>query len=574
MDWKTGSASAGLHVMEGDSPSRHYFDLLESCVKLSIQLPRRAGVLKNLARVPTLLGVLLAAVTLLLYAPLAQHQFLALDDAAYITNNIHVRTGWSVANFVWAFKDVHTFYWQPITWLSHMTDCQLFGVNPGAHHMVSALLQAVNALLLFAVLRLATGATWRSFAVAAIFAVHPLNVEVVAWAAERKSLLSAIFTFLALLAYGWYVRKPNAGRYAAVAGCFALALMSKPMAVTFPALLMVVDVWPLGRYSGQATKQQALRLFVEKLPLFAMSAASTAVTVFGNRTSFVPMHSGGSPMRLGLPILTLATYLRRIFWPSDLLPMYPVPTHALPWPALGLSLLVLCVMTGLAIHFRRFGYPLAGWIFYLVGLLPVLGIVRVGVTVSADRFTYISAIGIVVMVVWAAGDLIKAGFLARLPVIVAALIAVTLFATVARRDLGYWKNDLQLWGHERQQLKHPDPLVEMYYGDGLLRANRTKEALAAYQRSCHIAPGNDLCHYSAALILHSQRRYREALQQYQSALRLTRLPYVRTYSLINIGKIFLTTGNAIAAQQALYAALELDPRNPDALHLLGELRRR
>ena len=535
-------------------------------------LPARRSKWDDFPRVPALLGMVLALVTILLYAPVSHHQFITLDDAAYIADNVHVRTGLSISNVIWAFTDVETFYWQPVTWISHMIDCQLFGVSPGAHHVMGAMLHVLNALLLFTLLRLATGATWRSLAVAAIFAVHPLNVEAVAWAAERKSLLSAMFTFLALLAYLWYVRRPAAGRYAAVAGCFALALMSKPMAVTVPALLLVLDYWPLQRYTDQPERQRWLRLFMEKLPLFVLSAASSAITIFGHRGAIVPLQQEGLLMRIAIPILAYATYLRRIFWPSDLLPLYPVVSH-IPWAQLFVSALALSGMTLAALRYRRLGYPLAGWVFYLLALLPVSGIMRAGVTATADRFTYVPAIGILIVVVWAAGDLVEAGRVAPLPATAAALIALTALSVVSRRDLGYWADGLQLWGHERQHLKQPHTLVEMYYGDALLLANRTDEALEAYQRSCSVDSGNDLCHYSAALILHSKKRYAEALQEYQIAFERTKVPYVKLYSLINTGQILLATGDLLGARQDLRFALQMDPNNQDALRLLAQSER-
>src|ERR1700690_3965051 len=245
-----------------------------------------------------LLGVPLMIFTLLLYSSVRHHEFLDFDDAQYVTKNIHVTTGLNLNNIRWAFTSVYAANWHPLTWMSHMTDCQLFGLNSGAQHMINAALHAANVLLLFWLLQKATGAVWRSFFVAAIFAVHPLNVETVAWLAQRKSLLSAFFSLFTIGVYGWYVRRPDWKKYLGVVFTFSLALMSKPMAVSLPFVLLLIDYWPLRRYEVASVQKKWLRLSIEKLPLLAMSAAGCAVTFIAQRSIGTVVDTSALPLSL------------------------------------------------------------------------------------------------------------------------------------------------------------------------------------------------------------------------------------------------------------------------------------
>ena len=266
-----------------------------------------------------LLGALLVLATLLLYGRVTHHEFLVFDDDAYVTKNIHISTGLNLGNVVWAFTSFHEANWHPLTWLSHMADCQLFGLNPGPQHLVNVFLHAVNVLLLFLLLQKATGAVWRSFLVAALFAVHPLNVETVAWVAERKSLLCTLFSLLTIAAYGWYARRPDWKKYLVVVAGFALALMSKPMAVSLPLVLLLLDYWPLERYEDLPFRRKWLRLSMEKLPLLLMSAASSAVTMVAQRSGGAVADISKLPLslRLGNAIVSYVAYMGKTFWPAS-----------------------------------------------------------------------------------------------------------------------------------------------------------------------------------------------------------------------------------------------------------------
>src|SRR5208282_2262641 len=258
---------------------------------------------------------------------------LTLDDRPYVTKNIHVSTGLNLGNVVWAFTSFHEANWHPLTWISHMADCQLFGLSSGPHHLVNVALHAVNVLLLFLLLQRATGAVWRSFFVAALFAVHPLNVETVAWVAQRKSLLCTLFSLLTIAAYGWYARRPDWKKYLVIIAAFALALLSKPMAVSLPLVLLLLDYWPLERYEDIPFRRKWARLSIEKLPLFLMSAASSVVTMIAQRSGGAVAVESLLPLsvRLKNAIVSCVAYLGKIFWPAKLAVFYPHPEHSLPW---------------------------------------------------------------------------------------------------------------------------------------------------------------------------------------------------------------------------------------------------
>ena len=287
----------------------------------------------DLRKKPMLLCVALALVTLLLYGRVAHHEFLTLDDASYVFQNVHVNTGLKLDNVIWAFTSFYSCNWHPITWLSHMVDCQLFGLNPGPQHMVSVFLHAANVLLLFLLLQKATGAVWRSFLVALLFAVHPLNVETVAWVAERKSLLCTLFSLLTIAAYGWYAQRPDLKKYLVVVVAFSLALMSKPMAVSLPLVLLFLDYWPLQRYEELRFGSRWTRLSMEKLPLLLMSAASSVVTIVAQRSAGAMANTTVVPLSLRLQnaVVSYVAYIGKTLWPAKLAIFYPLPEHSLPW---------------------------------------------------------------------------------------------------------------------------------------------------------------------------------------------------------------------------------------------------
>jgi len=521
--------------------------------------------LADLRQKPVIVALLLFAATLLVYAPVAHYAFLDLDDSSYISKSPHVLTGLSLHNLVWAFKDFDTFYWHPVTWISHMTDCQLFGANAGAHHLVNVAFHLANTLLLFFLLFKATSAFWRSFVVAGLFALHPLNVETVAWVAERKSLLCTFFSFLTFAAYGWYAKEPNWKRYLVVVGALLFALMAKPMAVTVPLLLLLFDFWPLKRYEELSFSRRWARLSLEKLPLLLLSVASSAITIVGHRAamaslSAVPLHS-----RLQNAVISLASYVVRVYRPRGLSAFYPLPAHS----ALTLfgAITLLLMITGMVIHFRRAQYPVVGWATFVFALLPVSGIIQVGGACMADRFTYLPAVGVFVITVWACSEILQR---LRIPQLVTVIVCVSVLlacAAASRYYLAFWHDGITLFTRVRQVAEHPDPMIEEYFADALANAGRADEAFSHYRESCDLQPNGDLCHYNMAEYLFSRYRLSEAVEQYRISAALTSKRDVALSSYLNSADALMTMGDYQSAELELSRALEMDPNNARALAL-------
>ncbi len=518
----------------------------------------------------------LALGVLLVYGTVSRCGFLRWDDNLYVTENSHVTTGLTAKNVAWAFTETGTFYWHPVSWLSHMLDCQLFGIAPGPHHLVNLLLHLINVMLLFFLLYRATGALWRSSLVAALFALHPLNVETVAWISERKSLLSALFSLLTVAAYGWYVKRPSGLRYAAVAGAFLLALMSKPMALTLPLALLMLDYWPLNRLSESPNSRLALKLFAEKVPLLLMSAGSAVLTIIGQRSANAMSSVSDVPvgMRLEEALFSYFAYLRKLIWPADLAAFYPYHPHWLPWTmVIGLGVLLVGI-TALTGYLHRFRYLALGWLFFVITLLPVSGIVQVGRVVIADRFMYVPAVGLFVALVWLLGEL--AGKYRLKPAIpaVASVAIVLAFGAVSRNYVGYWESGVKLFTHAAVIEQAPDSMLEDMIADSLVADHQIDAAFAHYRKSCELDPNFDLCHYNMAEILFSRYAVREALDQYQLAGRYTRSRQIALNCLINSGEALLDLGEVEAAERQLSYALSIDPANPGANRLMAQVNAR
>jgi tetratricopeptide (TPR) repeat protein len=520
-----------------------------------------------------LLSALLAAIVLLLYLPVLHHDFIKLwDDDAYVTDNPHVVSGLKPANLAWALTSFEQSNWHPVTWWSHMLDCQLFALNPAAHHYVNVLLQAANVLLLFWILQQATAAIGRSFIVAALFAVHPLNVETVAWVAQRKSLLSAFFSLLTVAAYGWYVSRGGWKKYLLIVGAFALALMSKPMAVSLPLLLLLFDYWPLQRLEELPFSRRWMKLSLEKLPLFAMSAAGSLLTEMAQG-------AGGSVMGLSLlPVSTrfenaavsCVTYLGKILWPVRLAAYYPLRLSAAPGDAIA-SAAILIAISALAWHLRRERYILVGWLFFLITLIPVIGIVQVGFQGMADRYMYIPAIGVFIALVWGIGGVVENIPVACAFISVAALCLIAGLSVATTHYLSYWKNGVTLFAHAEAAWGQPDMWLEQLYGNALFSAGRTDEALQHYQESCAIEPLTEYCHYNIAHILSGRGQFRDAVREYELALRYTASRDMALLCLDESGEAQARLGDYNAALKSFSDALRLNPEDATALRLRDQI---
>jgi tetratricopeptide (TPR) repeat protein len=432
-------------------------------------------------RLPLLLGAALALLTLAAYLPALHNGFVNLDDGLYVTGNPQVQKGITRAGGAWALTANVANNWHPLTLLSHQLDCQLFGLNPAGHHATSLLLHLVNTLLLFAVLRGMTGAVWRSAAVAALFAVHPAHVESVAWVAERKDVLSAFFWILAMAAWTGYARRPSLGRYLLVALMMILGLMAKPMVVTLPFALLLLDVWPLDR-RGLGWQ----RLIAEKLPLLALSAAASLVTLRYQRTSLAPLDLVPWSLRLANAAVSYAAYLGKLLLPRNLAVFYPIPLAIPAWQVAAAAAL-LAALTALAVwKARRAPWLLVGWLWFLGTLVPVIGLVQVGRQAMADRYTYLPSIGLFVAVVWGIAWGIAALARERRAILfTAAAAAILALAAGTWMQAGYWRDSVALYRH----------------------------ALAATR-------GNYVAHVGLAKALTARRDWTGAEEQYRAALAL------------------------------------------------------
>jgi accessory gene regulator protein AgrB len=528
--------------------------------------------ISDLRKKPIVLGALLVLATLLLYGKATHHEFLDFDDRAYVTKNIHVSTGLDIGNIVWALTSFHEANWHPVTWLSHMADCQLFGVNSGPQHFVNVVLHAANVLLLFFLLERATGAVWRSLFVSALFAVHPLNVETVAWVAERKSLLCTLFSFLTIAAYGWYIRRPDWNRYLVIIATFSLALMSKPMAVSLPLVLLLLDYWPLERYRDLPIRSRSLRLSIEKLPLLLMSVASSAVTIVAQRSGGAMVGTSALPLgaRLGNAVVSYVTYIGRMFWPTNLAVFYPLPEHSLPWPEVIGSALILVAITVAVLHFHRTCYLAMGWFLFVITLIPVIGIVQVGHQAMADRYAYIPCIGLFLIIVWGLNDIFSLSAINPVIRFLTALCLIVALSMATSRYLQCWQNGLSLITQARAVAGRPDWMLEELFADTLLTAGRADDAFQHYSEACVLDSNLADCHYNMAEILFSGHQLQKALEQYQLAGRSTDSSDMALSCLINSGEILMELRDYRTAEQEFAAALKIDPSNSSALSLLRQ----
>ncbi|HEV8583045.1 MAG TPA: glycosyltransferase family 39 protein [Thermoanaerobaculia bacterium] len=397
---------------------------------------------------PLLLAAALALLTAVAFLPVLENGFVNLDDGLYVTRNFWVRKGFTLGGLAWLWTANVANNWHPLTVLSHMLDCQLFGVTPAGHHLTSLLLHLANVLLLFEVLRRMTGAVWRSASASALFAVHPMHVESVAWVAERKDVLSALFWIAAMGAYQRYAVRPSLGRYLLVALAMALGLLAKPMVVTLPLVLLLLDVWPLGRLRFEPGWGGRLaRLAAEKLPLLALSAAASFVTLRFQTTSLVDLEIVPWKLRLANAAVSYAAYLGKLLLPRNLAVFYPLPLAIPAWKALAAAAL-LAALTALAVRrARQAPWLLVGWLWFLGTLVPVIGLVQVGRQAMADRYTYLPSIGIFLAACWGLPELARDRAGRRAALAAASILAILALTAVTRAQVRHWSDSVDLFEH-------------------------------------------------------------------------------------------------------------------------------
>ncbi|MFA5181883.1 MAG: tetratricopeptide repeat protein [Syntrophales bacterium] len=584
-----------------------------------------------------LICLCLALLTFVVYGQVKDHAFVDFDDYEYITENPHVRSGLNIDNIVWAFTSYHSNNWHPLTWISHMADVQLFGLNPAGHHLVNVFFHILNSILLLLLLRRMTGALWPSAFVASLFALHPLHVESVAWAAERKDVLSTFFWLLTTWMYVRYTETPDWKRYSLIVLFFTLGLMSKQMLVTLPFALLLLDYWPLGRIAGNggqrrdtgksrpeaAGRQTPIsRLILEKIPLFALAMIAAIIVFIVQRQSGVLYSLTPFPFQIRLEnaLVSYVGYIGKMLWPAGLAVFYPHPLHGLAlWKVLGAAGLLIAVSAGTIWKGRRYPYLITGWFWYLGTLVPVIGLVQVGVQAMADRYTYIPLIGLFIIVAWGGRDLVlflvrqqiagtkyaqpastasspgkpekagkpgKALHLSRkdvspspisalsrtellIPVriiFVSAVAVLIILSFLTWKQVGYWRDNVTLYAHAVRVV--PDNYwAYNNLGAALASRGQIDTAMTWFAESLKIMPYYPGANQNMAAALYTQGRYLEAIPLLERALKLQpRNPELH----ITLGAVLLKMHRNAEAAAHFREALNLRPGDSNAAAGLKE----
>lgn len=505
----------------------------------------------------------LLALVWAVFGQVRNHAFIDYDDGEYVYENAHVKDGLAAEGVVWAFTTTYAANWHPLTWLSHMADVELFGLDAGWHHLVNVLLHGLNAVLLFLVLRSMTGAPWRSAFVAALFAIHPLHVESVAWVAERKDVLSASFWFLTMGAYVRYARRPGPGRYALVLAALALGLLAKPMLVTLPFVLLLLDVWPLRRVVPGAPA----RIVIEKIPLLALAAASSVVTVVAQSSKSATASLEDIPLgaRLAHAAVAYVDYLVKAVWPSRLSVFYPHPasvgegTPTLQWVG---AIVFLSLVTALAAwQWRRLPYLLVGWLWYLGTLVPVIGVVQVGEQAMADRYTYLPLIGILLIAAWGVPDLVEGWRHARKALVASGVGAVAVLSWLAFVQAGYWRGPPSLYEHAIAVTRRN---FVAWNNLGMYHLNRGELENAAdmFREAIRAKPAYAIAHYNLGVALAGSGLSPAAMAAYRETVRLDPA-YVEAW--VNLGILYRSIGDFAAAISCHTTALAIRPDDAIAM---------
>jgi protein O-mannosyl-transferase len=516
---------------------------------------------------PLWISVVLGAMTLAMYGRVIGHPFINYDDPDYVTANLQVREGLSGHTILWALSATEQSNWHPLTWISHALDYQLYGMDAAGHHLSSLLLHALNVILLFLLLGKVTGSPLRSAVVAAIFALHPLNVESVAWIAERKNVLSMFFFLAALGAYGWYVRRLDTKSYLALSVLFALALASKPMAITLPCVLLLIDYWPLRRIQGWTEPSPAFpvqqkpfsSLIREKVPLWGLSACSAIITVVAQQTgrSVVAVGHLPFPVRVENALYSYAKYVFNTFWPVNLAVLYPHPLNKLTFLPVAGSVLFLIVVSALAWkeRFKR-PYLVTGWLWFLGTLVPVLGLIQVGAQGMADRYAYLPAIGLFVMLVWTIEDWAHQRSFRPLALAVIWVPLLLAMAALSFRQLGYWHSSYDLWRHTLD-VTEENFIADDNLGDLLLKQGRP-EALEYFEAAARIAPWDPVSHGAVASSLQDRGDFPGAIREYEIVLRARPEPALAANAYASMGVIYRELGDYPKAHEFSERALNVD----------------
>jgi Tfp pilus assembly protein PilF len=519
----------------------------------------------------------LAALVLLSFHGVLRNGFIHYDDHVYVTDNPHVMGGLSGEGIRWAFKATDAGFWHPLTWLSLMADAQLFHFHPAGYHGTNLLLHLLTTLLLFSVLSGLTGRIGPSAFAAALFGVHPIQVEPVAWVAARKDVLSAFFWVATLGIYGWYALRPGLIRYGALAVSFSLGLMAKPMVVTLPLVLLLFDFWPLKRVQSGGGKQIVARdagrrfrsvswkmALLEKMPLLAMAAGVVAVTFFAEAKTgaLKPLEAFPLSDRLGNALVSYARYLGHVLWPSDLSIHYAHPGSWPLWATAGSAVLLAVVTLAVLKAFRNRPYLATGWFWFLIVLLPVIGIVQIGSHSMADRYAYIPSIGLFLVVAWGGAELIRTRFSPRAGIlfVAAAVVLLAILAVVSRSQVDVWRDAVSVFRHAARVEPH-NALVQNNLGAALTRAGKGAEAVGPLREAMKIRPDYAEAAFNLGVALAEKGDRNEAVLWYDSALRI-HPRFAEAYN--NKGILSAQSGRFGEAAGFFRKALDIRPDYRDA----------
>jgi hypothetical protein len=517
--------------------------------------------------------VLFAIVALVMYAysSVWHYGFESFDDPQYVSENPHVANGLTFEGISWAMTSGYAANWHPLTWVSHMLDIQLFGMNAGAHHATNVILHIANTALLFGVLARMTGAVWRSLFVAGLFALHPIHVESVAWISERKDVLSALFWMLTLWAYGSYVRQPRPSRYLGVVALFALGLMAKSMVVTLPFVLLLLDFWPLGRVSFAGGRQTVRALVVEKIPLFALSAAASFVTFTVQRRggAVAPVIQLAFGTRLENSVISYVAYIGKSFWPSHLAIYYPYPKAFSVMLVAGSVLLLSAASVGAILLGRRHPYLPVGWFWYLGTLVPVIGLVQVGTQAMADRYTYLPLVGVFIIIAWGVPELLSRSSRSTATMATLAGSVLVLCAMGSKSQVRHWESTTALWTHALE-VTTDNYEAHNNLGVVLARTGKRDEAIAEFTEAVRLRPAYADAHNNLGLALATQRKLKEALPHLVEAIRLDP-GHARAHA--NLGVVWQALGRRAEAIQEYETVLLLEPNNANVRSALAALKK-
>ena len=518
------------------------------------------------------IGLVLAVATLLVYGPVGTYPFVNYDDWAYVTHNPQVVPGLSWEGLTWAFRSLELSNWHPVAWLSHMLDVQLFGMDAGAHHLSNLGLHLINTLLLFGIFTRATGFVWKSGFVAALFALHPLHVESVAWISERKDLLCTLFFLLSIRWYLGWIERPQLLRYLAVVVFFMIGLMAKPMVVTLPFVLLLLDFWPLGRIGPAGSGKGLAGVVVEKIPLLILSSLSCIMTYHAQNLGgsigsidVLPLH-----LRIGNAVIAYGAYMGKMIWPRNLAVLYPIP-EPLPWLTAVLTGLILVALFVLA--FRQMGrrpWLTVGWLWYVGMLIPVIGLVQVGSQAMADRYTYLPLVGLFVIVAWGVDDFVPNVFGRRIVLASAAVLAIAGLSILTVRQVGYWQSSSALFAHALK-VTRSNPVAHYNMGSALKARGRWAEALVHFRKALALNPDSG-AHNNIGVILAGQGWADEAGVHWRQAMALASDD---PEAFANYGLMRVRQGRIDEGVAYLVRALAVDPDfGPAHAHLgMAMLRR-